>query len=266
MEFTPEQWAGLKRHADERQLRFISSAFSIEAVEFLSRLGTVAWKVASGEVGNAPLFEAMARTRLPFLISTGMSSWAEIDGAVALVRARGCPATVLQCTSLYPTPPEKVGLNVIPLLRERYGAEVGVGLSDHSGTIFPGLAAAAMGIDVLEVHVTLSREMFGPDVCASVTTGELKQLVDGVRAIETMRTNPVDKDDMARQLQPTRALFTKSIVAQADLPQGLVLTEQHLALKKPGQGMPPERLPAVIGRRTRRAIGKDQMLSEADLE
>lgn len=266
MEFTTEQWAGLKRHTDEHGLKFLSSAFSIEAVELLSRLGVVAWKIASGEVTNGPLFDAMARTRLPFLISTGMSYWSEIDAAVERVRAHGCQVIVMQCTSMYPTPPEKTGLNVIPAMRERYGPEVGLGLSDHSGTIFPGLAAAALGIDVLEVHVAFSRDMFGPDVSASVTTQELKQLVDGVRAIEAVRANPVDKDEVAGQLQPMRSLFTKSIVAKVELAPGTVLTAEHLALKKPGHGMSPERLPAIIGKRTKHAISKDQLLCEADLE
>src|SRR4029450_2525903 len=107
-----------------------------------------------------------------------------------------------------------------PLLRARY--DCAVGLSDHSGTIFPGLAAATLGIEVLEVHATLSREMFGPDVPASVTTAELKQLVEGIRFIERMHANPVDKTGMAAKLQPLRGLFTKSIVVRADLAAGTV--------------------------------------------
>ena len=185
MEFTPDQWHGLKRHCDERGLIFLSSPFSVDAVDLLTQVGVAAWKIASGEVANTPMFERMAQTGLPILLSTGMSSLAEVDDAVARVKARGLPLTVLQCTSAYPCPPEKVGLNLIPLFRERYGCPVG--LSDHSGTIYPGLAAAAIGIDVLEVHVTLSREMFGPDVCVSITTAELKQLVDGVRFTERLR-------------------------------------------------------------------------------
>ena len=96
--------------------------------------------------------------------------------AVERVTACGIPLTVLQCTSAYPCPPEKIGLNLLPFFRERYGCSVG--LSDHSGTIFPGLAATTLGIDVLEIHVTLSREMFGPDVPASISTSELRQLVE----------------------------------------------------------------------------------------
>lgn len=264
MEFTEEQWCGLKQHADERGLKFLSSPFSVEAVELLSRVGVAAWKVASGEVSNTLMLECMAATGLAILLSTGMSPLGEIDAAVELVKARRLPLTVLQCTSAYPCPPERIGLNLIPFFRERYGCAVG--LSDHSGTIYPGLAATILGIDVLEVHVTLSREMFGPDVPASVTTAELRHLAEGIRFIETMQANPVDKDGMAAEMAPLRDLFTKSIVARRDLPAGTVLQEELLALKKPGTGIPAVRLKEIINRTLKRTITADALLSEDDLE
>jgi N-acetylneuraminate synthase len=266
MEFTEEQWAGLKRHADERGLLFLSSPFSEEAVELLERVGVAAWKIASGEIGNRSLLERMAGTGKPFLISSGMSPLAEIDAAVEIVRSHrrhGLPFAVMQCTSAYPCPPEKVGLNLLPFFRERYGSAVG--LSDHSGTIYPGIAAATLGAEVVEVHVTFSREMFGPDVPASVTLPELRQLVDGVRFVERMLAHPVEKDEMAGEMAPLRRLFTKSVVAREDLPAGTVLERGHLALKKPGTGLGPESLPRLIGRRLSRDIQRDEILSEEDL-
>jgi N-acetylneuraminate synthase len=263
MEFSEEHWHGLKKHADDRGLKFLSSPFSIEAVELLKRVGVVAWKVASGELNNEPMFVAMAASRLPIILSSGMSSMAEIDAAVARVKTVGLPVTLLQCTSLYPTPPEKVGLNLIPYFRDRYDCPVG--LSDHSGTIYPGLAAATLGIDVLEVHVALSREMFGPDVPASITTTELRQLVDGIRFIETMRANPIDKNVMGESLAPMRDLFTKSVVARFDLPAGTVLRESHLAVKKPGTGFPAAQIVDLFGRTLARAVLADQMLKPSDL-
>jgi N-acetylneuraminate synthase len=152
---------------------------------------------------------------------------------------------------------------MIALFRERYGCAVG--LSDHSGTIWPGLAAATLGIEVLEVHVTLSRDMFGPDVKASVTTGELRQLVEGIRFVERMRASPVDKDRLAGEMAPLRAVFTRSIVARVDLPAGTLLREEHLALKKPGTGIPAARLPEVLGRHLAGAIAADTLLQEQDL-
>jgi N-acetylneuraminate synthase len=264
MEFTVEQWHGLKRHADERSLKFLSSPFSIEAVELLTRVGVAAWKIASGEVSNAPMFECMAANGLPILLSTGMSPLREIDAAVERVKACRAPLTVLQCTSIYPCPPEQVGLNLIPFFRERYGC--GVGLSDHSGAIYPGLAAVTLGIEVLEVHVTLSREMFGPDVTSSITTIELRQLIEGVRFIEKMKANPVDKNTMADKMAPMRSLFTKSIVAKAALPAGIVLNNEHLTVKKPGTGIPAYRLPEILGRRLLCNVAADELLHEAMLE
>jgi N,N'-diacetyllegionaminate synthase len=263
MEFTEEQWQGLKKHAAERRLQFLSSPFSLEAVELLMRVGVAAWKVASGEVSNIPMLERMAASGLPIILSSGMSPISELDTAVDLVKARGSPLSVLQCTSAYPCPPEKVGLNLIPFFRERY--DCGVGLSDHSGTIYSGLAAATLGIDVLEVHVTLSREMFGPDVPASITTAELRQLVEGIRFIERMKANPIDKNAVAAEMAPLRGLFTKSIVPRIDLPTGTLLRDEHLTLKKPGTGIPAAQLPEVIGRTLRRSVKADQLLQEPDL-
>jgi N,N'-diacetyllegionaminate synthase len=263
MEFTEEQWAGLQRHAVDRGLLFLSSPFSLQAFDLLARVGVAAWKLASGEVTNRPLFDRIIQTDRPVLLSTGMSTWDEIDAAVGRVGSAGLPLVVLQCTSMYPTPPEKVGLNVLEEFRQRYGCAVG--LSDHSGTIFPGLAAATLGIEVLEVHVTLSREMFGPDVVASVTTTELGQLVNGVRYIETMRASPVGKDEIADSLQSMRRLFTKSLCYTADLPAGTVLVEQHVAAKKPGTGLPLSALADVIGRTLQRDVRRDEFLREADL-
>jgi N-acetylneuraminate synthase len=262
MEFTEEQWRGLKRHSEERGLKFLSSPFSVEAVELLNRVGVAAWKVASGELSNEPMFAAMASSGLPIFLSTGMSSLDEIDAAIGRVKRAGLPLTVLQCTSMYPTPPEKIGLNLIPFFRERYGCAVG--LSDHSGSIYAGLAATGIGIDILEVHVTLSREMFGPDVPASITTSELRQLVEGIRFIEKIRDNPVDKNALGTSLSPMRELFTKSVVAREDLPAGTVLKETHLTVKKPGTGLPPSCLKELVGQTLTRSVKADQLLAPSD--
>jgi N-acetylneuraminate synthase len=202
MEFTAAQWQGLKKLADDRRLLFLSSPFSPEAVALLDQVGVAAWKVASAELSNVPMLERMVATRRPMILSSGMSPWAELGAAVKRVQEAALDLTVLQCTSLYPAPPEKLGLNLLAELRNRYGCKVG--LSDHSGTIYAGLAAAALGADLIEVHVTLSREAFGPDVLVSLTTAELRQLTAGVRFIRTALEHPVDKDALAEELAPRR--------------------------------------------------------------
>lgn len=264
MQFTNEQWYGLADHARERGLHFLSSPFSPEAVSLLAEIGVPAWKIASGEVNNQQLFDQILETKLPVLLSTGMSAIEEIDSAAKRVMDAGVELMVMQCTTAYPCPPEKIGLNMIPFFRERYGCAVG--LSDHSGTIYAGLAAAALNIEALEVHVAFSREMFGPDVPASVTTGELKQLVEGIRFIEKMRSSPMDKDAFANEAAPLRQLFTKSIVASMDLPEGTVLEEKHLLLKKPGTGLPAEKLIILIGGRLLHTVLADEQILERDVQ
>lgn len=264
MEFTEEQWVGLRRHADERGLHFLSSPFSLEAVALLERVGMPAWKVASGEVGNLPLLQRMVATGIPMLLSSGMSDLAELDRAMQLIQESATPVAVMQCTSSYPTGPEAVGLNLLEDLRVRYGTPVG--LSDHSGTIFPALAAATWGVEVVEVHVTFSREMFGPDVVASVTTAEFRELVRGVRFIEAMRSNPVDKDAVAEAMEPLRQVLTKSVVAVRRLEAGAQLKREDLALKKPGSGIPARNLETIIGRRLRHDVEPNEPLREDDLE
>jgi N,N'-diacetyllegionaminate synthase len=264
MEFTEEQWHGLKKHATERGLLFLSSPFSLEAITLLTRVGVAAWKIASGEINNAQMLTAVGRTGLPILLSTGMSSISEIDEAVKQVKSYGLPLTIMQCTSAYPCPPEQVGLNMLPFFRARYACAVG--LSDHSGTPYPGLAAATIGNDVLEIHVTFSREMFGPDVPASVTTTELRQLVEGIRFIEKMMAHPVDKDRLAEEASPLRKMFMKSVVARINLPVGTVLREEHLTVKKPGTGFPSGSLPQLLGARLKRELRADELLKEEDLE
>jgi len=264
MEFTEEQWRGLSEHCRDRDVLFMSSPFSIQAVALLERIGQPLWKIASGEVANVALLDRALDTGAPVLLSSGMSPLAETDAAVARVKSRGVDVGVFQCTTAYPCPPEKIGLNLVPFYRERYGCWVG--LSDHSATIYAGLAGAAIGLDLLEVHVALSREMFGPDVVASVTTHELRQLVDGIRFIERMRAHPVDKDVSASETAPLRRLFTRSLVFAQPLPAGTVLTRDHLAIKKPGTGLAPGRLDEVVGKRLARAVAVDQLVSLDDIE
>ena len=263
MEFTKEQWHGLRRHADARGLLFLSSPFSLEALELLEEVGVAAWKVASGELSNEPMIARMVASGLPLLLSTGMSGTREIDATVARAIRAEVPLAVMQCTTAYPCPSDRVGINMLAVFRERYGCAVG--LSDHSGTIFPSLAAVTLGAEVVEVHATMSREMFGPDVTASVTTAELQQLVTGVRFIEEMRAHPVDKERQSVEAAPLRALFTKSVVARVAIPAGTVLRQEHLAAKKPGNGIPAARLAQLVGARTTRALEPDQQLTELDL-
>jgi len=264
MEFSSEQWAGLALHARERGLIFISSPFSLEAVDLLERLDVPAWKIGSGELQNLPLLEKIARTGKPVLLSSGMSPWKELDEAVAYLRSSGASFAVMQCTTSYPCPPEKLGLNILAELRRRYNCPVG--LSDHSGTIYGALAATALGADLIEVHTVFSRECFGPDVESSITTAELAQLVQGVRFIQTVLNHPISKDEEAANRSDMRTLFGKSLVAARDLPKGCRLAREDIDMKKPGDGIPAKRLYEIIGHVLLRAYVKNDAFKEKDID
>ena len=218
MEFRKDQWISLKEHAVSRGLDFLSSPFSIEAVTLLREVGVRAWKVASGEIGNPELFDNLLMDGKPLLISTGMSSWNEIDAAVSKARQAKVEFLVMQCASRYPTPPEFVGLNLINEIRQRYDCLVG--LSDHTGEVYAGLSAAVLGAKALEVHVTLSKRSFGPDVAVSLDIDELGFLVNGVRSIEAMLSNPVNKEAAAQEMSPMRSIFTRSIAVKSPMKRG----------------------------------------------
>jgi N,N'-diacetyllegionaminate synthase len=261
-EFSEAQWVGLAEHARQRGLIFLSSPFSVQAVDLLERVGVPAWKIPSGEAANDPVIERMLATQKPMLLSAGMSPWVELDRVVAKVKGKA-PLAVFQCTTAYPCPPEELGLNLISEMRERY--EVPVGLSDHSGKVYAGLAATALGANLIEVHVTMSREMFGPDVPASLTPAELRDLVDGIRFIEKALRSPVNKDAAAESRKDLRELFFHSVVANQDLQAGTVLEAKHLTTKKPGTGIPAERLTELLGRKLSKPVKRDQLLKEEDV-
>lgn len=264
MEFSEEQWFGLYDHARSAGLIFLSSPFSIAAVELLAKIKIPAWKISSGEVNNLPLLACVASTRKPVLLSTGMSDWGEIDEAIKFFHSQGVAYGVFQCTTSYPTPPESLGLNVIQELRERYHCPVG--LSDHSGTIFSGLASVALGANMLEVHLTFSRKAFGPDVSSSITCEELEELIQGIRFIEKSIAIPVNKNQEAIEKADLRRMFGKSMVAVKQITVGTILSADLVTFKKPGGGISPSSMNDMIGRSLNKTVEIDQLIREEDLD
>ena len=191
MEFTLEQWAGLKTHCEDVGLKFISSPFSLAAVDLLEKIDVSYYKIGSGEVNNLLLLDKVARTGKHIFISSGMSSYTELDKSVEFLRARDAKYSIFQCTSAYPTNPEQWGLNVIKELMKRYN--VSVGFSDHSGDIYACLAAATLGAELFEFHVVYHKELFGPDTKASLTLERISELVKGIKQIQKSSSNPIDK-------------------------------------------------------------------------
>ncbi len=263
MEFSEAQWMGLSEHASARNLIFLSSPFSVAAVQMLARVGMPGWKVGSGEVRSLDLLDAMLAAGGAILVSTGMSRWREIDEVVASLRGRGAQLALFQCTSKYPTPLQEVGLNVLDELRRRYGCPVG--LSDHSASEYPAIAAIARGCDIVEVHVTFDRRLFGPDVPASVTFEQFDRIRQARDSFAVMDANPVDKEAMADELATMRNTFGKSIATTCALAAGTALTTEMLTLKKPATGIPADQLARLVGMRLRRDVAPDRLLTWEDV-
>ena len=260
--FTLDQWKALQARCSEIGITFLSSPFSETAVDLLEQIGMPIYKIPSGEVSNTPLLEKIARLHKPILLSSGMSSWAELDRAVALIRKHHDQITLMQCTSQYPCDYARVGLNVMQEMRTRYGFPVG--LSDHTVTIYAPIAAVTLGAVVIEKHFTFSRRMYGSDAANSLEPSQFRDMVDGIRAVEAMLTVAVDKNDLT-PFTAMKSIFEKSVVVLKDVAAGTRLTREMLALKKPGSGIPAARLDQVIGRTTARSIAADTVLQESDV-
>lgn len=264
MEFSRDQWQELANHAAEEGIAFLSSPFSAEAVDLLRGIGVTMWKIGSGEVFSADTLNAVIDAGGPLFVSTGMSAWQDIDDLVAILQRRNADFVLMQCTSQYPTALEQVGLNVLDEMRHRYGCAVG--LSDHSGSPYPAIAAIARGAAAVEMHVTFDRRMYGPDVGASLTFEEFAAVARARDAISIMDANPVDKSSMALELADMKRAFGKSLVARLPLPAGTVVARDDLTTKKPALGIAPDDIERVVGRRLRRGVSPDRLLSWDDLE
>lgn len=259
--FTLEQWSCLASHALDNGVTFLSSPFSLEAVELLEEIGIAAYKIPSGEVSNIPLLTRIASTGKPVLLSSGMSSWDELDLAVGTVKD-ACPTTVMQCTSAYPCPPEKVGLNVLREMQQRY--LLPIGFSDHTLGMSAPIAAAALGATVIEKHFTFSRQMYGSDALHSMEPSEFKLMVAALREVWSMLDNPILKSDVEPYAEMKR-IFEKSIVAVRTICPGEKITIEMLAFKKPGDGIPARDYKRLLGRIAKREIMPDQKITEDDL-
>jgi N,N'-diacetyllegionaminate synthase len=263
MGFSLEQWKGIKKHCEELGLDFICSPFSNLAVDWLEELGVEQYKIGSGEVNNFLILEKIARTRKPVILSSGMSSYAELDKTVAFLKERKVSFSILQCTTAYPTQAEQYGLNVIQELKNRYN--VPVGFSDHSAQIGTCIAATALGASILEFHVVFDRQLFGPDSPSSLTIQETKDLVMAVRNIATALAYPIDKNDTTA-FSSLKQIFEKSLAVNKDLPQNHILTFDDLEAKKPcGFGMDARLFHEVIGKKLNRDLKQWDFLNEGDV-
>ncbi|WP_396157185.1 N-acetylneuraminate synthase family protein [Flavobacterium sp.] len=264
MEFSLDQWKVVKKHCDEVGLDFICSPFSNLAVDWLEEIGVHTYKIGSGEVSNLLLLEKVTQTGKPIIISSGMSSFSELDETVQFLNSKKANFSILQCTTAYPTKPEQYGLNVISELKERYS--VPIGFSDHSSLVSTGIAAAALGAEIVEFHVVFHKDMFGPDAVASLTLEETKQLVEAVQKINSAQNNPINKNN-SEAFKELKSIFEKSLAINKDLPIGHTITFSDLESKKPsGFGISAKQFKDVIGKKLTNKKTKWDFLNEDDLE
>ena len=261
--FTEKQWAGLKKHAEDKRLIFMSTPFSIEAVKMLRRIGVKAWKIGSGDTNNILMLDEIAKRNDPVFLSSGMSYLHELDQSIKRLQDKNVPLLLMQCTNHYPCPPEKLGLNVISSYGDRF--TLPIGFSDHSGEIGPCLSAVTLGAKAIEVHVTWHSGCFGPDNKASLTVEELALLTKNIRLIEEAIANPVDKDLMAEDMKDMRLLFTKGLVATKDIIKGETIKKSHLDAKKPCVGIPVHEYEKVIGKVASHAIQEGEYIKWQDM-
>ncbi|HEX5624440.1 MAG TPA: N-acetylneuraminate synthase family protein [Saprospiraceae bacterium] len=263
MEFSLDRWRGIKSHCEEKGMEFLATPFSIAAVDWLEELQVKRYKVGSGDIGNLLLLDRISQTGKPVILSSGMSDWKELQQAVDLFKSGHTDLSVMQCTTAYPCPPEDTGLGLIPEMKSRF--QIPVGYSDHSATIAAGIAAVALGADLLEVHVTFDRRMFGPDSKASLTIDEVRQLCEAVAFVERAREKTKLKED-AQRFQELKTLFGKSLSVNKALIAGHVLQKEDLETKKPaGAGIPAADYRQLIGKKLKRDLQKYEFINWSDL-
>ena len=263
MELSVEQWADLKHLCEAAGVEFLATPFSNAAVDLLESIGVTRYKVGSGDLANPLLLERLARTGKEVILSTGLGALEEIDDAVALMRERQIPVSVLQCTTKYPTTAEEIGLSWLAHLKARYSCPVG--LSDHSGEIYAALGAVALGAVMIEAHITFDKRMFGPDASASLTIDDFSQMVCGIRFLEKARGKGLDKvaDDSKQDL---RRIFGKAIAINRDMRAGEILRFEDLESKKPADGgLSVAKIRQVLGRSLRRDKKRWDFLTNNDL-
>ena len=247
----------LKEYCDKIGIQYLSAPFDIPSVRFLASLELPLLKIPSGEITNLPYLEEVGRTKIPVLLSTGMSTLNEITDALGILDDNGCPeATVLHCNTQYPTPYADANLSAMLELFDQFGLPVG--LSDHTPGWECDVAAAVLGATVIEKHFTLDKSLPGPDQKASLDPAEFKAMVDAVRHVEAALGD--GRKHVTASEAPNKPVARKSIVAGKPIRAGEVFTADNLTTKRPGDGVSPMRWYEVLGQTAKRDFAEDEKI------
>ena len=258
LELSPEAHRELQAYCQERGVLFMSTPFDEESADLLDELGVPVFKIGSGEITNCPFLEYVARKGKPIILSTGMSYLSEVDEAVRVIHDAGCDQLVLlHCISNYPADPADANLRAMQTMAIAFG--VPVGYSDHTLGTEVAIVAVALGACVIEKHFTLDRSLPGPDHRASLEPDELTALVQGIRTVEAALGH--ERKEPAASEADTAAVARRSLVAAKDISAGTKLTEELIAIKRPGTGLPPSMRPYLIGHTVRMTIPAGALLT-----
>ncbi len=258
--FTEEQWALLKKVCDKNSVKFMSSPFSLEAVDLLEKIEVEFYKIPSGEVTNTPLLSKVSKTNKKIILSSGMSDFTEIDAAYEILKNNDL--IIMQCTSEYPCPPSNVGLNVIKEIENRYKCVPG--FSDHTLGFAASFAAAAIGAKYIEKHFTFSKLMYGSDAKNSMEPNDFKIFTTGIKEIWEMLENPIDKNNIEK-FSDMKLIFQKSIIINKNLKSGHILKYEDLDFKKPGTGISANQWKDVVGKRINKDLKQNNLLRKEDI-
>jgi len=253
----------LKEYAEQKGLMFISTPFSIDDIDYLFSLGVLVFKVGSSDANNTPYLSHMAQKALPIILSTGMCTLEEVQYSVATIRAAGNEnIVVLHCTTNYPAQKDEVNLRAMATLQKELG--VPCGYSDHTSGIEVPIAVTALGAVAIEKHFTLDRSMPGPDHKASLEPDELMAMVNSIRNIE-QAMGSFEKKPTFNELE-IAPIARKSLVAARLMSSGTILEVRDITVKRPGTGISPPNFDKVIGKKTIKEIGEDELIRWEDLE
>lgn len=259
LELTPRQHEELIIYCKQKGVRFLSTAFDLESIEYLHSLSLGVWKIPSGEITNYPYLKKIAQYGEPIIMSTGMCSMGDVEQALNVLLKNGLTKeqiSLLHCNTEYPTPMQDVNLKAMQEIKDAIGVKVGY--SDHTQGIEVPIAAVALGAEVIEKHFTLDRTLPGPDHKASLEPNELKAMVDAIRNIEQALGD--GRKHVSESERKNMAIARKSIVAAKDIKRGELLTEENLTTKRPGSGVSPMRWEEVIGTKAIRDFKEDELI------
>lgn len=263
MEFTPEEWSGLYKHAKSKKLDFICSPFSEYSVDLLNKSGVDIFKIASGEILNFELLRKINKTKKKLILSTGLTQLSELKKIFKKINKKKI-LSVLYCVSKYPTPPIDINLNSMKLIKNNFKVETGV--SDHSGTIFPSLAAYIHGGSCFEVHVVFDKKMKNFDSDSSINFNELSQLKEGLDFYHIMKQSKSNFKKLNIHQIKYRKLFLKNAVLRKNLRQGDKIIKKDFIFLKPKIGIGMDDLHLYIGKTVRRNLPKKHYLEKKDLK